>query len=195
VPRIPVIDRGKPFMTRAKPAPITPTRKLVLDTLSGIMKEQQRLYRLAVNARIPPEDLSKYGFALRELRCTLEADMEQRAAANARLYDAGPMIDYRPDLPLLVVVPSGTFLSAADAAKFTTMDPDAGDGRVIGLSLDEVDHLIVEPADLNEALALAADRKPTANVELDLTPNRDTAIVAFVPRPKRFDNDGGPPVA
>jgi hypothetical protein len=67
---------------------LSPRNKMALDTLVGIRGEMARLYRLALNGRIPSDEMTRFIYALKEIRACLEAetliDVEQRLAALSR---------------------------------------------------------------------------------------------------------------
>lgn len=48
---------------------------MALDTLAGVRGEMARLYRLALNGRIRSEEMTRFIYALREIRACLEAEM------------------------------------------------------------------------------------------------------------------------
>jgi len=59
-----------------------------LDTLAGVRTEMARLYRLALNGRIPSDEMTRFIYALKEIRACLEAeiltDVQQRLAVLSR---------------------------------------------------------------------------------------------------------------
>jgi hypothetical protein len=59
--------------------------KVKLDTVMGVAREMGRLIRLSYNGHLPPEELTKYIFALDKLRGCLESAVaiEANAIANA----------------------------------------------------------------------------------------------------------------
>ena len=55
--------------------PLTSRNAMQLNTLASVRAEMSRLYRLALNGRIPPDDLTKLVFTLKEIRCCLESEI------------------------------------------------------------------------------------------------------------------------
>jgi hypothetical protein len=66
----------------------TPRNAMALDTLAEVRREMARLYRLGLNGRIPSDEMTRFIYALKEIRACLEAetliDVEQRLAALSR---------------------------------------------------------------------------------------------------------------
>jgi hypothetical protein len=62
----------------------TPRHRMALDSLVGVRGEMARLYRLALNGRIPCDELTRLVYTLKEIRCCLESeiltDVQQRLA-------------------------------------------------------------------------------------------------------------------
>ena len=84
-------------LTHKPKAEVLPPRNaMALDTLAGVRGEMARLYRLALNGRIRSDEMTRFIYALREIRACLEADPcwgFQRAAARAyAAVDKGPRI-------------------------------------------------------------------------------------------------------
>jgi hypothetical protein len=48
---------------------------MALDTLAGVRGEMARLYRLGLNGRIPSDEMTRFIYALKEIRACLEAEM------------------------------------------------------------------------------------------------------------------------
>ena len=61
---------------------------MALDTLAGVRREMARLYRLGLNGRIPSDEMTRFIYALKEIRACLEAEMltdvQQRLALLSR---------------------------------------------------------------------------------------------------------------
>ena len=61
---------------------------MALDTLAGVRGEMARLYRLALNGRIQSDEMTRFIYALKEIRACLEAelltDIQHRLAALSR---------------------------------------------------------------------------------------------------------------
>src|SRR5262245_13062708 len=70
---------------------LSPRNKMALDTLAGVRGEMARLYRLALNGRIPTDELTRLVYTLKEIRCCLEAeilnDVQQRLVMLSRNMD------------------------------------------------------------------------------------------------------------
>jgi hypothetical protein len=74
---------------------------MALDTLAGVRREMATLYRLALNGRIRSDEMTRFIYALKEIRACLEAeiltDLQQRLARlpremdNTRLSSAGSL--------------------------------------------------------------------------------------------------------
>jgi len=64
---------------------------MALDTLAGVRGEMARLYRLALNGRIRSDEMTRFIYALKEIRACLEAelltDVQQRLALLSRDMD------------------------------------------------------------------------------------------------------------
>ena len=64
---------------------------MALDTLAGVRGEMARLYRLALNGRIRSEEMTRFIYALKEIRACLEAelltDVQRRLALLSRDMD------------------------------------------------------------------------------------------------------------
>jgi hypothetical protein len=67
---------------------LTPRNKMPLDTLAGVRGEMARLYRLGLNGKIRSEEMTRFIYALKEIRACLEAEMltdvQQRLAYLSR---------------------------------------------------------------------------------------------------------------
>ena len=83
---------------------LSPRNAMALDTLAGVRGEMARLYRLALNGRIPSDDLTRLVYVLKEIRACLEAEMltdvQQRLVLLTRDMDAhhGQRIPHQPAL-------------------------------------------------------------------------------------------------
>ena len=71
---------------------LPPSRNAVaLDTLAGVRTEMSRLYRLALNGRIRSDEMTRFIYALKEIRACLEAelltDVQQRLVLLSRDMD------------------------------------------------------------------------------------------------------------
>ena len=67
------------------------TNAMALDTLAGVRGEMARLYRLALNGRIQSDEMTRFIYALKEIRACLEAelltDVQHRLALLSRDMD------------------------------------------------------------------------------------------------------------
>ena len=83
---------------------ISPRNQMALDTLAGVRGEMARLYRLALNGRIRSDEMTRFIYALKEIRACLEAelltDVQQRLALLSRDMDNhnGQRIPHQPAL-------------------------------------------------------------------------------------------------
>jgi hypothetical protein len=59
---------------KRKRTPLHARHCLALDSIKGVLHEQGRLYRLAVNGHISPDTMNKMIYATREIRSTIEAN-------------------------------------------------------------------------------------------------------------------------
>jgi hypothetical protein len=46
---------------------------MTLETVPGVIREQGRIYRAAINGHIKPSDMCRYMYGLREIRCSIES--------------------------------------------------------------------------------------------------------------------------
>ena len=70
-------------LTQKSKADVLPPRNAIaLDTLAGVRGEMARLYRLGLNGRIRSDEMTRFIYALKEIRACLEAeiltDVQQR---------------------------------------------------------------------------------------------------------------------
>ena len=70
---------------------LSPRNAMALDTLAGVRGEMARLYRLALNGRIPSDEMTRFIYALKEIRACIEAelltDVQHRLALLSRNMD------------------------------------------------------------------------------------------------------------
>ena len=92
-------------MSHQQKAEVLPPRNaMALDTLAGVRAEMARLYRLALNGRIRSDEMTRFIYALKEIRACLEAetliDVQQRLAQLSRDMDNhnGQRIPHQPAL-------------------------------------------------------------------------------------------------
>ena len=84
---------------------LSPHNAIALDTLAGVRGEMARLYRLALNGRIRSDEMTRFIYALKEIRACLEAetltDIQQRLALLSREVDNpnGQRLPHQPALP------------------------------------------------------------------------------------------------
>ena len=73
---------------KSKTEVLPPRNAIALDTLAGVRGEMARLYRLALNGRIRSDEMTRFIYALKEIRACLEAelltDVQQRLALLSR---------------------------------------------------------------------------------------------------------------
>ena len=93
-------------LTQKPKAEVLPPRNaMALDTLSGVRSEMARLYRLALNGRIQSDEMTRFIYALKEIRACLEAelltDVQHRLAMLSRDMDNhnGQRIPHQPAFP------------------------------------------------------------------------------------------------
>jgi hypothetical protein len=83
---------------------LSPRNAIALDTLSGVRGEMARLYRLALNGRLPSHELTRLIYTLKEIRACLEAetltDIQQRLVLLSREVDNpnGQRVAHQPAL-------------------------------------------------------------------------------------------------
>src|SRR6187431_1802115 len=81
---------------------LSPRNAMALDTLAGVRSEMARLYRLGLNGRIRSDEMTRFIYALKEIRACLEAelltDVQQRLALLSRDMDNhnGQRIPHQP---------------------------------------------------------------------------------------------------
>src|SRR6476619_1632097 len=84
---------------------LSPRNAMALDTLAGVRGEMARLYRLALNGRIRSDEMTRFIYALQEIRACLESetliDIQQRLALLSRNMDNhnGHRILHQPTVP------------------------------------------------------------------------------------------------
>src|SRR6188472_1023263 len=80
-----------PLNEKPKVEVLPPRNKMALDTLAGVRGEMGRIYRLGLNGRIPSDEMTRFIYALKEIRACLEAelltDVQQRLALLSRDMD------------------------------------------------------------------------------------------------------------
>jgi hypothetical protein len=84
---------------------LPPRNAIALDTLAGVRSEMARLYRLGLNGRIRSDEMTRFIYALKEIRSYLEAelltDLQQRLVLLSREIDNhnGHRVHHQPALP------------------------------------------------------------------------------------------------
>src|SRR5215470_4628940 len=77
-----------PLSQKPKAEILSPRNAMALDTLAGVRGEMARLYRLALNGRIASDEMTRFIYALKEIRACLEAetliDVQQRLVMLTR---------------------------------------------------------------------------------------------------------------
>ena len=93
-------------LTHKPKAEVLPPRNAIaLDTLAGVRGEMARLYRLGLNGRIRSDEMTRFIYALKEIRACLEAeiltDVQQRLALLSRDMDNhnGHRVPHQPTFP------------------------------------------------------------------------------------------------
>lgn len=79
-------------LTQKPKAEVLPPRNAIaLDTLAGVRGEMARLYRMGLNGRIRSDEMTRFIYALKEIRACLEAetlvDIQQRLVLLSRDMD------------------------------------------------------------------------------------------------------------
>ena len=64
---------------------LSPHHAIALDTLAGVRGEMARLYRLGLNGRIRSDEMTRFIYALKEIRACLEAETPHRNSAATGL--------------------------------------------------------------------------------------------------------------
>src|SRR6516162_8235088 len=81
---------------------LSPRNAMALDTIAGVRSEMSRLYRLGLNGRIRSDEMTRFIYALKEIRACLEAelltDIQQRLALLSRDMDNhnGQRVPHQP---------------------------------------------------------------------------------------------------
>src|SRR6187399_801189 len=60
---------------KSKAEVLPPHNAIALDTLAGVRGEMARLYRLGLNGKIRSDEMTRFIYALKEIRACLEAEM------------------------------------------------------------------------------------------------------------------------
>jgi hypothetical protein len=82
-----------------------PRNAVALDTLAGVRGEMARLYRLGLNGRIRSDEMTRFIYALKEIRACLEAeiltDVQQRLVLLSQEMDNrhGHHVIHQPTFP------------------------------------------------------------------------------------------------
>src|SRR6185295_1893912 len=63
------------LIQKPKAEVLPPHNTMALYTLAGVRGEMARLYRLALNGRIRSDEMTRFIYALKEIRACLEAEM------------------------------------------------------------------------------------------------------------------------
>jgi hypothetical protein len=93
-----------PLTNQPKAEVLSPRNAMALDTLAGVRGEMARLYRLGLNGKIRSDEMTRFIYALKEIRACLEAEMltdvQQRLALLSRDMDNhnGQRIPHQPAL-------------------------------------------------------------------------------------------------
>jgi hypothetical protein len=80
-----------PLTEKSKAEVLPPRNAMALDTLAGVRGEMARLYRLGLNGKLPSDEMTRFVYALKEIRACIEAEMltdvQQRLALLSRNMD------------------------------------------------------------------------------------------------------------
>jgi hypothetical protein len=93
-----------PLTRQPKVEVLSPRNAVALDTLAGVRGEMARLYRLGLNGRIRSDEMTRFIYALKEIRACLEAelltDVQQRLVLLSRDMDThnGQRLPHKPAL-------------------------------------------------------------------------------------------------
>ena len=93
-----------PLSQKPKAEVLPPRNAMALDTLAGVWGEMARLYRLGLNGKIRSDEMTRFIYALKEIRACLEAEMltdvQQRLALLSRDMEIhnGHRVPYQPAL-------------------------------------------------------------------------------------------------
>ena len=76
---------------KSKAEVLPPRNAIALGTLAGVRGEMGRLYRLGLNGRIRSDEMTRFIYALKEIRACLEGELlieiQQRLALLSREMD------------------------------------------------------------------------------------------------------------
>src|SRR4051794_391482 len=84
---------------------LSPRNAVALDTLAGVRGEMARLYRLGLNGRIRSDEMTRFIYALKEIRACLEAEIliyvQKRLVLLSRKMDNhnGHRVIHQPTVP------------------------------------------------------------------------------------------------
>ena len=84
---------------------LSPRNAMALDSLAGVRGEMARLYRLGLNGRIRSDEMTRFIYALKEIRACLEGELlieiQQRLALLSRDMDNhnGHDVLHQPTFP------------------------------------------------------------------------------------------------
>ena len=90
---------------KSKAEVLPPRNAIALDTLAGVRGEMARLYRLGLNGRIRSDEMTRFIYALKEIRACLEGELlieiQQRLALLSRDMDNhnGHHVIHQPTFP------------------------------------------------------------------------------------------------
>ena len=77
------MNRSHALTNKPKAEVLPPRNAMALDTLAGVRGEMARLYRLALNGRIPSDESTRLIYALKEIRaCIRGGDAYRRTTAT-----------------------------------------------------------------------------------------------------------------
>ena len=71
---MPQQTNSKPLSSKGNGNDLSPSNAVKLDTLSGVRGEMARMYRLALKGTVAPEEMTKFIYALKEIRGCIESE-------------------------------------------------------------------------------------------------------------------------
>ena len=99
------MNRSHSIDSQIKSRGATPRNAVALDTLAGVRGEMARLYRLGLNGRMRSDEMTRFIYALKEIRACLEAeiltDVQHRLVLLSRDMDNhnGHHVIHQPTFP------------------------------------------------------------------------------------------------
>src|SRR5947199_4781245 len=69
------MNRSVSLTQKSKAEVLPPRNAIALDTLAGVRGEMARLYRLGLNGRIRSDEMTRFIYALKEIRACIESEL------------------------------------------------------------------------------------------------------------------------